>query len=522
MSLVASLPARAASLSPQDEPRIWINPEYREFLAEQGLQRSADFLNLPGTILCGHPDRHVLKVSLSEGADALGAFLKREHRVRWRDRLGNALAGFGPVSKSLGEAQVLRSLAEVGIGCPEVLAAGEDSRGKAFLLLKELAGTQELRQFLADLTNQSLDRPLGEALAQIHDAGFDHPDLVSKHVLVEPQGPRFHFLDWQRAQRRLHLSWARRWHNLAVLHASLAERLASPRQRLRCLHAYLQATLAGPVPRTFRKKAARRIHRLAEKYRTRRRFAELRQTPLASGQQALIWLAGEGLCVTPQFLERCRGQVPKWLTRFALEGNTQDGLRSCVERKLLDSEANRQVLFQRRQGHRFCWSLRPTSPELAQAGLLFRLQRHGIPTPRLLAVGQQFCRGGAYRSFLLVESEAQSEPLQAWLARPIHQPLWSAERKQRRQVLRQAGAVLRQMHEAQCYFRSGSDQAATLNVIGGGPLAVGLASVDAVVARRRPDCRLAKENVNALLKQLATARCSRTDRCRFIRGYESQ
>src|SRR5438876_7690125 len=130
---------------------VEIHPRYRELFAGQGLVTASDFLALPGVVCCGHPDRHVLRVTLGKDDEAVPAFLKREHRTRWRDRLANAWAGFGLASKSYREFTLVRRLEGTGIGSPEALAAGEDDDGRAFVLLRELEGYQDLRQFLTEM-----------------------------------------------------------------------------------------------------------------------------------------------------------------------------------------------------------------------------------------------------------------------------------------------------------------------------------------------------------------------------------
>src|SRR5262249_38187058 len=120
-----------------------VNPRYRERLARLGLEAPADFLALPGVVYCGHPHRHVARVELGGTA----AFLKREHRVRWKDRLANAWAGFGLVAKAQREFRTLGEVAAAGLGCAEPIAAGADRRGRAFLLVRAVGG-RELRAFL--------------------------------------------------------------------------------------------------------------------------------------------------------------------------------------------------------------------------------------------------------------------------------------------------------------------------------------------------------------------------------------
>src|SRR5437016_2530881 len=121
-----------------------INPDCRESLRRQGTISAEYFLRIPGVILCGHPDRHVLKVD--EGKTLSGAILKKEHRVPWRDRLANAWSGFGFVSQSSREAKVLQEAAQAGIPCPAVLAHGAAGQ-EAFLLLRAASGMTDLRHY---------------------------------------------------------------------------------------------------------------------------------------------------------------------------------------------------------------------------------------------------------------------------------------------------------------------------------------------------------------------------------------
>src|SRR5262249_28086348 len=61
---------------------VEINPDYRETLARHGLTAPEQFLQLPGVVITGHPDRNVTRVTIGTGPLALPAFLKREHHVR--------------------------------------------------------------------------------------------------------------------------------------------------------------------------------------------------------------------------------------------------------------------------------------------------------------------------------------------------------------------------------------------------------------------------------------------------------
>ena len=307
-----------------------VHPQYRQLLAEQGLVTAADFLAMPGVVCCGHPDRHVARVTLGTGPTAVPAFLKREHRTRWRDRLASVWAGFGLASKSRREFAVLRMVEATDIGSPQAIAAGEDDEGRAFLLIREVDGCQELRQLLVQATStkkrRAVAHQLGAALARLHAEGFDHPDLYSKHVLIS-QKPRscrlaICFLDWQRVRRRPVVSWRTRLRDLAALDATLADELASPRQRLLALRTYLRAirTLKDRRAGVTLSAVAHEIRRRSLRLLERRRIREMRQPPLAVGTQNLIWLDGEALQVTREFLDELGGQIPAWLNAKKVSG----------------------------------------------------------------------------------------------------------------------------------------------------------------------------------------------------------
>ncbi len=324
---------------------VEVNPGYRALLGELRLQSPDDFLALPGVVYCGHADRHVVRVAFGENT----AFLKREHRIHWQDRLANALAGFGFCSKARREFHTLQAVAKAGIGCAMPVAVGEDGRGRAFLLLREVGG-HEIRAVLKRAPaplRRRLAVQLGEEVARIHDAGFDHPDLYSKHIRVanQPDGDvRFYFLDWQRSRQRARVRWAIRCRDLAALDATLAEDLATSRDRLAFLHAYLGGTRGIRMPRLAA--AARLVRSRAERLLRKRRVRELRQPPLAWGRQNLVWIQGEALCVTREFQAELRGHLPAWLTSSAAQPGVE------VARTLFDRTGGRHGLLIRRQQSR--------------------------------------------------------------------------------------------------------------------------------------------------------------------------
>lgn len=415
---------------------VHIAPHYADVLRRNGLCSAADFLRVQAPIVSGHPDRHVLLVELHADTGArndsgvkLVAYLKKEHCVGWRARWKNAWAGFGMVARSTREAVHLRAVERAGILCPEVMAWGE-AEGQAFVMLRASAG-RDLRLALAELNEnerRGLAMRLGQELARLHDAGFDHPDLYSKHVLVEP-GPRFRLLDWQRSRRRRTVSWQVRCRDLAHLDATLVHDLASTRVRLACLKSYLrQSRLTG----VSRKEAARAIRRQSQRLQRQPRIREAGRAPLPAGTQHLIWLDGAALCVTRAFREELRGHVPHWLHAVSDAG---------VERVQVPLRGGRWAeLVRRWWPGRGPWS-KKTTPEQDHAVLLFRLERHDLPAPRLLAFGTRVRRLRGGSSFVLSEAPGPHTPLAEFLSH-------EQQVRPRLKLLEEAGRLWRRVHEA--------------------------------------------------------------------------
>ncbi len=374
---------------------VEINPRYRDELESLGLTTPARLAALPGLVVSGHPDRHVARVQMV----ARTVFLKREHRIRWRERLRAAAVGFGFVSKSVREARILTGLRQAGVRCPDWIVAGEDGDGHAFLLLEEVIGV-DLRQYLHGLQSErcGFARRLGSALAGIHQAGFDHPDLYAKHVLVDPTTGEIAFIDWQRSRRRKSLGWRERARDLAALDATLAGELASLSERLECLGAYLRTSgRLGIGVHEFASAIADQSRRLL----ARRHIQKERASPPPVPAQGILWLDGEALCVTQEFWEEIGGIVPDWLpmpsggTNGSQTIALPDGRRALLVRRRRESPLS------------WLWSLlrgRPVlSPELRQAGLLFRRVKHGQDGPRVLAFGQRRPKPWRVESFLLLQ-----------------------------------------------------------------------------------------------------------------------
>jgi tRNA A-37 threonylcarbamoyl transferase component Bud32 len=415
---IAARPRPALRRPPTvDAPGVEIAPRYRGRLARLGLATVDDFLGLPGEVVSGHPDRHVVRVELPGWDRPL--YLKRQHRVTWRERLRNRLAGFGWASRCGREAAVLGELGAAGLPCPRWVARGDDGRGRAFLVIEGLPGV-ELRRFLSGGRLSPADRArlavrLGRAVGRLHAAGFTTPDLSAKHIFVDPGTFEPTLIDWQSARRTARVSDRDRLAAVALLHASLADGLAGPRDRLRFLRAY--RGVAGPV-------SARAVERLAAMARGRRSVRDQRQPAVTGPDQRLVWLAGEAVCAVPDVA--AVWPVPAVCPPY------YDGPPGTTAVTL--PEGRPAVLVRGRSvapfGRLRAWFRgRPwRSPGATLGRVLFHLERYGVPAPRLLAFGQRLTGP------LTAEWFALYEPPAGFPSTDPHR----------------AEAVLRRLHDAGC------------------------------------------------------------------------
>ena len=448
--------------------RLEINPDSRDWLGRLGLITPEQFLSLPALTVSGHPDRNVSRVVLDSDQGPVACYLKREHQIPWKARLRNWLDGFGAVSRSLRECRTLQALDRDGIPCPTWIAAGEDGQGRAFLLLHHLTDHVDLRRYLLEQRDRDarrrLVREIGRTLARMHHAGFTHPDLYANHVLVCPQTQQIRLLDWQRTTRRYRLAWNQRGQDLAALHATLPGILLQVGERWLALRTYLQEVVRltagtgqatstrGILGKPLSRRLLEALIRATSRRLRRRHVLEKRQQGLTQPTQDWQRLYGEALCVTSRLAKVWPNQSPRGLDLDQQPVPARGG----YARRWLPIPGGRRLLLERRR----TWNFRPllgrwSSPEQRRSVLLLRLERHGIPVPRILAMGQR-ARGGRTDSFLLIEPAARILRLDLWLKRQARRDQGQVRNfhpvAERREVLRQVGDFLARLHLACCYL----------------------------------------------------------------------
>jgi tRNA A-37 threonylcarbamoyl transferase component Bud32 len=293
-------------------------------------------------------------------------FIKKESVVSWRERLRNAWDGFGWCATAVREAAMLQALRGAGIGCPEVVALGEDGR-RAFVVTRAETTMMELRDVLRTVKSDDergrIASALGQELAKMHDAGFDHPDLFAKHILVgRDQGTvRFCILDWQRGRRRRAVPWRVRCRDLAMLDATLHLDLADDRLRMRLLSAYRRAVARRDAPPLRR--LVRQIRRMSETLSQKNRVREIGGLPIPAADQQFVSLQCSKLLIVRSYYEELSGDIPGWLLGLA---ETDVGAMNSDECELHACPGESAM------------------PALAHE--LFRRQRLGLSGPQLLAV----------------------------------------------------------------------------------------------------------------------------------------
>jgi len=157
------------------------------------------------------------------------------------------------------EAELAAHVEAAAAGVPVCEALGWVSRPagglfrRGWLLLREIERASDLAEILergpAPERRRELLAAAGHAVRALHDAGFDHPDLHLKNLLVDGAGT-VRVLDLDRVRRRPSLSRERRLAGLFRFDRYAAKRAAagvpvSRTDRLRVLRAYAGADWPG-------------------------------------------------------------------------------------------------------------------------------------------------------------------------------------------------------------------------------------------------------------------------------------
>ena len=259
---------------------------YRTLLTQNGL---ADFNSLmyyrQGEVIkASSGERSTVKLQLSSGEGAVGAYLKRYQGCGLKARARCLLRCSLPRT-ALDEWNAILSFHRLGIPTMIPLAVGVNNhpvfKKESFLLTREVEGAERLDRYLLRHFSPPLregerreKRRLLEALAhlvrQMHHAGCNHRDLYLCHVLVRRDASfnwHIYLADLHRVDQRRHLRLRWKVKDLAALNYSAEASPLTRTDRLRFIKDYLgeeklTAPLRALIKKVIRKSARIRSHDL--------------------------------------------------------------------------------------------------------------------------------------------------------------------------------------------------------------------------------------------------------------------
>jgi len=381
----------------------------------------------------GHRWRSTSRLAL-RGADAgapVVVYVKRQWgraarrpwtdlaRLRWPDL---------PARREWENAQRLRA---AGIPVAEPIAFGCAQGGaepRSLIVFREVRG-MSLAAYVFGLpagadrgpaarARHAVARAVGEAVRRLHDAGLSFPDLYAKHVYIEaPDGPapRIVLIDPQRLRRR---TAGRAAADLAALLATATGPAVTRTDRLRMLRSYLGSPRAARARRLIRI-IERQAERIAGRGRDPHLLAERRAAPpgmVPLADETMTDIDGGHLRINEAF--RPALEAAGLMTLGAIM-DFQGGRpyrdvpgRLTVRAELEEPGGGRRAVYLKRHTRVPCrTALRRTvslgeavSCAMAEARNIVRLSDVGIPTMRIVAVGEELTDGGRReRSCLLTE-----------------------------------------------------------------------------------------------------------------------
>lgn len=129
--------------------------------------------------------------------------------------------------RSFAEYRLLAAMRSLDLPVPAPLGARYLRRGSTYrcdLITQRIEAAQPMSALLAEgALSEATWGAVGAAVAALHRAGVDHPDLNAHNVLIGPGGT-IHVIDFDRGRLRKPGAWSGR--NLDRLHRSIAKILA--------------------------------------------------------------------------------------------------------------------------------------------------------------------------------------------------------------------------------------------------------------------------------------------------------
>ena len=358
-------------------------------------------------------------------------YLKRQHSITWRERWRNCVRPDSVLSCFLREMKLLTQMESASVPHPEWVAAGEDGRGRAFLLVQEIDNGTDLRRTLAHPTLTHRDRRqlaerLGHLIAEAAFEGLYHTRLDRKaHLrLSRIEQTRSHRLanSLPHSRRANAGAFSRACGSSCVSCRSSREPCASDSEC--CISHWVPFALAGDLERSSRSSHVRSPEKPGSLGIVVRSAINSRQSLISS-----VWFGSRAKLFARS--RRLRALAESGDLRAVLWGQIGHILDAIIR-------------WSGRKPHPWC-CFHPShassiassaglgaSPGVTSGASYSDLERYGVPAPRLLAFGQRFLGGGVVEWFAL---QTLTPPALATFSPD---------------VAKQLGRCLRQLHDASC------------------------------------------------------------------------
>lgn len=284
--------------------KLFIDRPFRELLERSRLDSVAAVLACPGDRLAAWSrTSDTIYVTLPDSAT--GAYIKRYHYPRWRQRIRGMFRGtFFLASRARNEFRILRLMRRLGIQAVRPIAYGERRVGhfvrSCFLITEAVPDAMPLSTFIKKFSDRretphavrarrAILNALARQVRHMHEAGFIHRDLFWRNVLIRclPDDQfEFYFIDAS-VGKHFRLPQRRQDNIVRDIAAmgALAPDFCSKADQMRFLLEYLDTDSLGKEDRRWLRAVQRRADVLHEAELIRLNRGLVFDPPIAAAEE---------------------------------------------------------------------------------------------------------------------------------------------------------------------------------------------------------------------------------------------
>lgn len=446
-------------------------------------------------------------------------------------------------SKARDELECTIEVAARQVPTIEPLAVGETPGGESFLVTRGLEQATPLNIFLDEALRPGgrsgssqwrfrLTEELARFLAHMHEVGVVHPDLHAGNILVrldETGRPRLHLIDLHAVELCKPLNWRDSRDNMVLLNRWFVQR-SSRADRRRFWRTYFAHRRSWSVGRDELRERAKELERRTWEsclgfwnHRAKRCLGRNRYFNRLTAGGNQCWYVRDlpaevvaPLTANPELLARAPGYRIIKQSRGSV----------VAESILRIGSEPRPVIFKRFDPHkRFgSWlNLVRKTPALRSWLNGFRLLVSGLPTARPLAVIHRRRLGLVTESYLLTEKLPEANDLHAQLDQlgPLPAP---ERRRQFAVMIDRFSRLVRLLHDLQLSHRDLKASNVLVRIPDGNEFRPEFWFIDLAGLRQHRRLPLRKKAKNLARLNVSLLKhpwISRTDRLRFLRGYQA-